>query len=80
MYNQQNPSWRSLWTIDLESATATHRDGWAFKFSLVDGETGVFKGECVAQPSPLNKAHMAQASRIAKEAGDIYIEARNARH
>lgn len=34
----------------------------------------------IAQPSPLAPEHLAQASRIAREAGDIYIEARNARH
>lgn len=83
MVNHPNRGWRSRWSIDLESATATHRDGWVFKFSPVDGEPGAFDGECVvmpAPPSPLTQEHLAQASRIAREAGDIYIEARNDRH
>lgn len=80
MTNHPNRGWRSRWTIDLEAATATHRDGWVFKFSPVDGEPGAFDGECVEQPSPLTQEHLAQASRIAREAGDIYIDARNARH
>ncbi len=58
-----------------------HRDGWIFRFSPVNGALGVFDGECIAQPSsPLTQEHLAQASRIAREAGEIYIEARNARH
>lgn len=36
--------------------------------------------ECIGQPSPLKQEHLAQAARVAREAGDIYIEARNARH
>lgn len=79
MVNHPNRGWRSRWSIDLEAGTAMHRDGWAFKFLPVDGEPGAFDGECVAQPSPLTQEHLAQASRIAREAGDIYIEARNAR-
>lgn len=77
MVNHPNRGWRSRWSIDLESATVTHRDGWVFKFSPVDG---AFDGKCIAQPSPLTPEHLAKAHRIAKEAGDIFIEARNARH
>lgn len=80
MVNHPNRGWRSRWSIDLETATTTHRDGWIFKFSPVAGEIGAFDGECVAQPTPLTQEHMAQAARIAREAGEIYIEARNARH
>ena len=79
MANHPNRGWRSRWSIDLDSATATHRDGWAFKFFPVEGEAGAFDGKCVSQPSPLLPDHLNQASRIAMEAGDIYIEARNAR-
>lgn len=80
MTNHPNRGWRSRWSINLESATATHRDGWVFKFSPVDDEPGAFDGECIEQPSPLTSEHIAQASRVAREAGDIYIEASNARH
>jgi len=80
MTNHPNRGWRSRWTIDLETATATHRDGWVFRFFPVNGEPGIFDGKCIGQPTPLTAAHVAQAARIAREAGDIYIEARNARH
>lgn len=80
MVNHPNRGWRSRWSIDLGAATATHRDGWVFKFSSVDGEPGVFDGECIEQPSPLTPERLAQVARVAREAGDIYIEARNARH
>lgn len=80
MTNHPNRNWRARWTIDLETATATHRDGWVFRFSPASGETRAFDGKCIAQPAPLTAGHVAQAARIAREAGDIYIEARNARH
>ena len=80
MTNHPNRSWRSRWSINLETSTATHRDGWEFQFSPVAGESGAFDGKCIAQPSPLTPEHLAKAHRIAREAGDIYIESRNARH
>ncbi len=64
----------------MEATTATHRDGWVFKFSPVDGEPGAFDGECIGQPSPLKQEHLAQAVRIAREAGEVYVKARSARH
>lgn len=80
MVNHPNRNWRSRWSINLESGTATHRDGWVFRFSPVADQVGAFDGQCVNQPSPMTQEHMAKASRIAREAGDIYIEARNGRH
>lgn len=80
MSNHPNRGWRSRWSVDLESATATHRDGWIFKFSIVDGSPGFYDGECVGQPSPLTPDRMIGAARIAREAGDIYIEAQQGRH
>lgn len=80
MVNHPNRGWRSRWSINLETAIATHRDGWVFKFSPVAGEPGAFDGKCIDQPSPLTSEHMAKATRIAREAGDIYIEARDGRH
>lgn len=80
MANHPNRGWRSRWSIDLETATATHRDGWVFKFAPAAEQAGAFDGKCIAQPSPLTPEHLAKAHRIASEAGDIYIEARNARH
>lgn len=80
MANHPNRGWRSRWSVNLENATATHRDGWAFKFSPAADQAGAFDGKCIAQPSQLTPEQMAKAHRIAREAGDIYIEARNARH
>lgn len=80
MVNHPNRGWRSRWSINIETATVTHRDGWEFKFSPVEGETDAFDGKCTGQPSPLTPERMEQAARIAREAGEIYIEARNGRH
>lgn len=80
MTNHPNRGWRSRWTVDLEANTATHRDGWRFAFKPVVDQAGAFDGECVAQPSPLTPAHITQAARIAREAGDIFMEARRGRH
>lgn len=78
MVNHPNRGWRARWSIDLDTATATHRDGWVFKFTPAPDEPGAFDGACIAQPSPLPDAQ--HVARIAREAGDIYIEARRARH
>jgi len=80
MVNHPNRGWRSRWSINLETATATHRDGWVFQFSPVAGEAGAFDGKCICQPAPLTPEMIKNAARIAREAGDIYIEARNGRH
>lgn len=78
MTNHPNRGWRSRWSIDLEAATATHIEGWVFKFRPVEGEPGSFEGECISPPAPLTQAHLANAPRVAKEAGDIYLAAYNA--
>lgn len=79
MTNHPNRGWRSRWSINLESATATHRDGWVFKFDPAPA-AGVFDGSCIGHPQPLTPEHIKNAARIAREAGDIYIEARKGRH
>ena len=76
MVNHPNRNWRARWRVDLNAATATHLDGWVFVFRPDPGEPGAFDGECIAQPPQLTHEHMDQAARIAREAGDIYIEAR----
>lgn len=80
MVNHPNRGWRSRWAIDLETATATHRDGWVFRFTPAIDDDTAFDGQCIAQPEPLTQNHIDQAARIAREAGDIYIEARHGRH
>lgn len=78
MKNHPNRNWRRRWTIDLAAATATHADGWVFRFTPAD-EAGAFDGACIAHPEPLTADHMARATRIAREAGEIYVEARRPR-
>lgn len=78
MTNHPNRGWRSRWSVDLNSSTATHRDGWVFRFALADDD--MLDGECIAQPEPFTAAHMAQVARLAREAGQIFQEVRNARH
>lgn len=80
MVNHPNRGWRKRWSVDLETATVTHVDGWIFKFDPDPDELGAFNGQGIGQPNPLTQEHMQQAARIAREAGDIYIEARHGRH
>ena len=80
MVNHPNRNWRSRWTVDLEESTASHRDGWIFKFSPASDQPGVFDGTCINHPKPLTIDNMQKATRLAREAGDIYLEARQARH
>lgn len=80
MVSHPNRGWRARWTVDLEAATAEHRDGWTFRFEPVEGAPGVFDGECVAQPDPFKPEHMHDAARIAREAGEIFVEARRCRN
>ena len=64
------------WTIDLESATVSHPDGWVFRFSPVDGDPGAFDGECIGQPEKFTAEMIASAARLAREAGEAFIAAR----
>lgn len=80
MVNHPNRGWRSRWTVDLESSTATHSDGWKFKFSADEEGPLILEGECIFQPSSVTEDDMDVIARIATEAGEIYTEALNARH
>lgn len=80
MVNHPNRGWRSRWMVDLESATTTHRDGWQFRFVPAADDPGAFDGECIAQPEPLTSTHVREAARIAREAGDVFLEALRGRH
>lgn len=80
MTNHPNRNWRSRWAVDLEAATATHVAGWVFRFSPAADESGAFDGVCADHPQPLTLDDIKGAARIAREAGDIYIEARAGRH
>lgn len=64
------------WTIDLEASTASHQDGWVFKFSPVPDEPGALDGECVGQPEKLTSDAIVSAARLAREAGEAFMAAR----
>lgn len=68
------------WVVNLEDATATHPDGWVFRFAAVEGEAGVFDGVCIGQPPRLSASEVAGAARVAQEAGSAFIKARSERH
>lgn len=78
MANHPNRGWRSRWSVDLKTATSTHRDGWQFKFMPAEDAPGQFVGHCIVQPPLLTTEQIGSAARIASEAGDIFIEARAA--
>jgi len=42
MANHPNRGWRARWTVDLASATARHRDGWAFRFAPAADQPGAY--------------------------------------
>jgi hypothetical protein len=62
----------------LAAGTATHADGWQFRFGEADADGGM-DGQCVKMPQAATYP-MAElpriASRIAREAGEIYVQAR----
>ena len=80
MGDDEENDWHELWTVDLETATVTHVDGWAFRFTPAKGPRGVFDGEIVGQPNPLTQAHMQSAAQIARQAGEAFMDARRRRH
>lgn len=82
MSNHPNRGWRSRWRVDLNTGTATHRDGWVYQFALDadDPDEDLPQGECIRQPENLTLDQMANAHRISGEAGAIYMEALQTRH
>ena len=74
-----NRNWRRRWTVDLAARTATHADGWVFEFDAASDADGGIDGRCTSHPSLIGydtRKLPQTAARIAREAGDIYIEAR----
>lgn len=80
MPNHPNRNWRSRWTVNLATCTATHRNGWVFRFTQDSNDKSAWDGECIDTPQPLTMEHLRIAQRIAREAGDVYIEALQERH
>lgn len=77
MTNHPNRGWRSRWTVDLEAGTAEHEDGWLFVFERIKDGSGAMEGHCIRAPAPIDETdvpQMAQAGRIAREAGEIFAE------
>jgi len=78
MTTHPNRNWKRRWTVDLAARTATHQDGWVFLFAAVPGEDGGIDGECLQHPAlaGLNLQQLSRtASRIAREAREIYVDA-----
>ena len=73
----QNRNWQRHWTVDFETQTATHEDGWAFKFSKVSD--GVFDGRLISQPKNITLEQIKNAPQIAWEAGEAWKRARKNR-
>ena len=75
-----NRNWQRRWSVDFEAQTATHQDGWVFKFTKIeeDGQT-VFDGKLIKQPDNLTPEQILNAQRIAQEAGEAWQRARAAR-
>jgi hypothetical protein len=73
MANHPNRGWRGRWTVNVEQSTATHKDGWAFKFDIVEkGGVDTFTCHCIGKPDPLTQEQLSNSDRIAREAWDIY--------
>ena len=76
-----NSNWQRRWTVDLESQTATHVDGWVFKFERGEEDGQVFfDGHPIAQPQNLTTEQIKNAARIAREAGEVWNKARDSRN
>jgi hypothetical protein len=82
MDNYPNRGWRSCWIVSLEDCTATHCDGWVFQFARTPGDDDptALDGRIISPQSPFPMELVASLARIAQEAGEIYMEALNARH
>ena len=46
-----NGNWQRRWSVDFETQTASHEDGWIFEFSKV--ADGLFDGRLIVQPENL---------------------------
>jgi len=78
--NHPNRNWRSRWSVSIYAQTATHSDGFVFKFTPVKGQPYMFDGACIKMPPPPHALELMQrAARIAREAGEIWNEARHGR-
>jgi len=78
MSNHPNRNWRRRWTIDLTARTATHTDGWVFVFADPDADGGM-DGTCRVQADITGLTGdelLRTATRIAREAGEAYAQAR----
>ena len=73
----QNRNWQRRWSVDLETQTATHEDGWVFRFSKVSD--GVFDGRLISQPKNITVEQIKNAPQIAREAGEAWKRARKNR-
>lgn len=66
MSNHPNRNWRSKWRVCLETLTATHKNGWVFKFSPAL--------ECIEHPNPLLRDDLLGAPKLVHQAEDLLRE------
>jgi hypothetical protein len=73
--NHPNRGWRSRWSVDVGNRTATHREGWVFKFNIVEnnGEK-ILAYECIGKPDTHTPGLETKFERVAQEALNIYRE------
>jgi len=72
-----NRNWQRRWKVDFDAQTASHDDGWVFKFFKI--KEGVFDGRLIVQPENLTSEQIKNAPRIAREAGEAWERARRNR-
>lgn len=70
-------NWQRRWSVDFETQTVTHEDGWVFRFSKVSD--GVFDGRLISQPKNITVEQIKNAPQIAREAGKAWKRARKNR-
>jgi len=75
MTNHPNRNWRKRWTVDLEAREARHIDGWVFRFDRAADDPRAWDGKCIHFP-PDAEVDSSRISRICREAGEIFGEAR----
>jgi len=70
------------WQIDLSAGTATHADGWVFRFHLAKNDNQNFQldFECIDWPEETTRILSSEFDRLLEEATNSYVYALKKRH